>query len=221
MSFEGIVEKEHEYISNLNENSFYLITKRIIDIVASLIGIIILLPIFIIIAIIIKLEDPKGKVFFSQIRNGKDGKEFNMYKFRSMVHNAEELLEELKEQNEMDGPVFKIKEDPRITKVGKFIRKTSIDELPQLFNVLLGDMSLVGPRPPIPREVAQYNDYQLQRLLVKPGITCYWQKSGRNNIDFDEWVELDLKYIRERSLLNDIKIIFKTLPVLLGDSNAS
>lgn len=221
MSFEGIVEKEHEYISNLNENSFYLITKRIIDIVASLIGIIILLPIFIIIAIIIKLEDPKGKVFFSQIRNGKDGKEFNMYKFRSMVHNAEELLEELKEQNEMDGPVFKIKEDPRITKVGKFIRKTSIDELPQLFNVLLGDMSLVGPRPPIPREVAQYNDYQLQRLLVKPGITCYWQISGRNNIDFDEWVELDLKYIRERSLLNDIKIIFKTLPVLLGDSNAS
>lgn len=144
-----------------------------------------------------------------------------MYKFRSMVHNAEELLEELKEQNEMDGPVFKIKEDPRITKVGKFIRKTSIDELPQLFNVLLGDMSLVGPRPPIPREVAQYNDYQLQRLLVKPGITCYWQISGRNNIDFDEWVELDLKYIRERSLLNDIKIIFKTLPVLLGDSNAS
>ncbi len=221
MSFEGIVEKEHEYISNLNENSFYLITKRIIDIVASLIGIILLLPIFIIIAIIIKLEDPKGKVFFSQIRNGKDGKEFNMYKFRSMVHNAEELLEELKEQNEMDGPVFKIKEDPRITKVGKFIRKTSIDELPQLFNVLLGDMSLVGPRPPIPREVAQYNDYQLQRLLVKPGITCYWQISGRNNIDFDEWVELDLKYIRERSLLNDIKIIFKTLPVLLGDSNAS
>lgn len=221
MSFEGIVEKEHEYISNLNENRFYLIAKRIIDIVASLIGIIILLPVFIIIAIIIKLEDPKGKIFFSQIRNGKDGKEFNMYKFRSMVHNAEELLEELKEQNEMDGPVFKIKEDPRITKVGKFIRKTSIDELPQLFNVLLGDMSLVGPRPPIPREVAQYNDYQLQRLLVKPGITCYWQISGRNNIDFDEWVELDLKYIRERSLLNDIKIIFKTLPVLLGDSNAS
>ena len=204
-----------------NENKVYLFLKRLIDIVGSGLGILILIPVFLIIGILIKLEDPKGSVFFSQKRNGLNGKEFNMYKFRSMVHNAEDLLESLMSKNEMDGPVFKIKDDPRITKIGKFIRKTSLDELPQLFNVLKGDMSLVGPRPPIPREVIQYNKYQYQRLLVKPGITCYWQISGRNNIDFDEWVELDLKYIKERNLFKDIYIIFMTLPVLLGDKNAS
>ena len=204
-----------------NENKVYLFLKRLIDIVGSGLGIIILIPVFLIIGILIKLEDPKGSVFFSQKRNGLNGKEFNMYKFRSMVHNAEDLLESLMSKNEMDGPVFKIKDDPRITKIGKFIRKTSLDELPQLFNVLKGDMSLVGPRPPIPREVIQYNKYQYQRLLVKPGITCYWQISGRNNIDFDEWVELDLKYIKERNLFKDIYIILMTLPVLLGDKNAS
>ena len=204
-----------------NENKVYLFLKRLIDIVGSGLGILILIPVFLIIGILIKLEDPKGSVFFSQKRNGLNGKEFNMYKFRSMVHNAEDLLESLMSKNEMDGPVFKIKDDPRITKIGKFIRKTSLDELPQLFNVLKGDMSLVGPRPPIPREVIQYNKYQHQRLLVKPGITCYWQISGRNNIDFDEWVELDLKYIKERNLFKDIYIILMTLPVLLGDKNAS
>ena len=204
-----------------NENKVYLFLKRLIDIVGSGLGILIFIPVFLIIVILIKLEDPKGSVFFSQKRNGLNGKEFNMYKFRSMVHNAEDLLESLMSKNEMDGPVFKIKDDPRITKIGKFIRKTSLDELPQLFNVLKGDMSLVGPRPPIPREVIQYNKYQYQRLLVKPGITCYWQISGRNNIDFDEWVELDLKYIKERNLFKDIYIILMTLPVLLGDKNAS
>lgn len=204
-----------------NENKVYLFLKRLIDIVGSGLGILILIPVFLIIGILIKLEDPKGSVFFSQKRNGLNGKEFNMYKFRSMVHNAEDLLESLMSKNEMDGPVFKIKDDPRITKIGKFIRKTSLDELPQLFNVLKGDMSLVGPRPPIPREVIQYNTYQFQRLSVKPGITCYWQISGRNNIDFDEWVELDLKYIKERNLFKDIYIILMTLPVLLGDKNAS
>lgn len=204
-----------------NENKVYLFLKRLIDIVGSGLGILILIPVFLIIGILIKLEDPKGSIFFSQKRNGLNGKEFNMYKFRSMVHNAEDLLESLMSKNEMDGPVFKIKDDPRITKIGKFIRKTSLDELPQLFNVLKGDMSLVGPRPPIPREVIQYNKYQYQRLLVKPGITCYWQISGRNNIDFDEWVELDLKYIKERNLFKDIYIILMTLPVLLGDKNAS
>ena len=204
-----------------NENKVYLFLKRLIDIVGSGLGILILIPVFLIIGILIKLEDPKGSVFFSQKRNGLNGKEFNMYKFRSMVHNAEDLLESLMSKNEMDGPVFKIKDDPRITKIGKFIRKTSLDELPQLFNVLKGDMSLVGPRPPIPREVIQYNKYQYQRLLVKPGITCYWQISGRNNIDFDEWVELDLKYIKERNLFKDIYIILMTLPVLFGDKNAS
>ncbi len=203
------------------ESLFYLISKRIIDIVGSLLGIILLSPLFLVVSILIKLEDPKGKVFFVQVRNGKYPKTFKMYKFRSMVHNAEELLNDLMEQNEQTGPVFKIKEDPRITKVGKFIRKTSIDELPQLFNVLKGDMSLVGPRPPIPHEVDQYNSYQMQRLAVKPGLTCIWQVSGRNNIGFDEWVEMDIEYIRTRNLLLDIKLIFRTVFVLLGDENAS
>lgn len=217
----ALKELAQEDIIVPNENKVYLFLKRLIDIVGSGLGILILIPVFLIIGILIKLEDPKGSVFFSQKRNGLNGKEFNMYKFRSMVHNAEDLLESLMSKNEMDGPVFKIKDDPRITKIGKFIRKTSLDELPQLFNVLKGDMSLVGPRPPIPREVIQYNKYQYQRLLVKPGITCYWQISGRNNIDFDEWVELDLKYIKERNLFKDIYIILMTLPVLLGDKNAS
>lgn len=201
--------------------AFYLISKRAMDICASLIAIILLSPLFIIVSIAIKIEDPKGKVLFCQPRCGKEKKVFSMYKFRSMVSNAEELLEELQEKNEMDGPVFKIKEDPRITNVGKFIRKTSIDELPQLFNVLKGDMSLVGPRPPIPREVQQYNDYQKQRLIVKPGLTCIWQVSGRNTIGFEEWIEMDLEYIRNRSLWLDIKLIFKTVGVLFGDENAS
>ena len=205
----------------INKSAFYLISKRVIDIVGSLCGIILLSPIFLIVAILIKLEDPKGKIFFSQERNGQYPKTFKMYKFRSMVHNAEELLKDLMDRNEQSGPVFKINDDPRITKVGKFIRKTSIDELPQLFNVLKGDMSLVGPRPPIPHEVEQYNSYQMQRLAVKPGLTCIWQVSGRNNIGFDEWVEMDIEYIKTRNLWLDIKLIFKTVGVLFGDDNAS
>lgn len=203
------------------ESILYSVTKRLIDIVGSLCGIILLSPLFLIVAILIKLEDPKGKVFFAQERNGKYPKTFKMYKFRSMVHNAEDLLKDLMDRNEQTGPVFKINDDPRITKVGKFIRKTSIDELPQLFNVLKGDMSLVGPRPPIPREVDQYNSYQMQRLAVKPGLTCIWQVSGRNNIGFDEWVEMDIEYIKTRNLWLDIKLIFKTVGVLFGDDNAS
>lgn len=203
------------------ESIFYSVTKRLIDIVGSLCGIILLSPLFLIVAILIKLEDPKGKVFFAQERNGKYPKTFKMYKFRSMVHNAEDLLKDLMDRNEQTGPVFKINDDPRITKVGKFIRKTSIDELPQLFNVLKGDMSLVGPRPPIPHEVEQYNSYQMQRLAVKPGLTCIWQVSGRNNIGFDEWVEMDIEYIKTRNLWLDIKLIFKTVGVLFGDDNAS
>lgn len=203
------------------ESIFYSVTKRLIDIVGSLCGIILLSPLFLIVAILIKLEDPKGKVFFAQERNGKYPKTFKMYKFRSMVHNAEDLLKDLMDRNEQTGPVFKINDDPRITKVGKFIRKTSIDELPQLFNVLKGDMSLVGPRPPIPHEVEQYNSYQIQRLAVKPGLTCIWQVSGRNNIGFDEWVEMDIEYIKTRNLWLDIKLIFKTVGVLFGDDNAS
>ena len=205
----------------VKESILYSVTKRLIDIVGSLCGIILLSPLFLIVAILIKLEDPKGKVFFAQERNGRYPKTFKMYKFRSMVHNAEELLKDLMDRNEQTGPVFKINDDPRITKVGKFIRKTSIDELPQLFNVLKGDMSLVGPRPAIPREVDQYNSYQMQRLAVKPGLTCIWQVSGRNNIGFDEWVEMDIEYIKTRNLWLDIKLIFKTVGVLFGDDNAS
>ena len=203
------------------EGPIYLFFKRAMDIIGSLCGIILLSPLLIIVALAIKIEDPRGSIFFSQQRCGKDNKLFPMYKFRSMVSNAEELLEELMEHNEMDGPVFKIKEDPRITRVGKFIRKTSIDELPQLFNILRGDMSIVGPRPAIPHEVAEYSHYHKQRLLVKPGLTCIWQVSGRNSIGFEEWMDMDLEYIEKRNLWMDIKLIFKTVGVLFGDENAS
>ena len=203
------------------ESKLYLFIKRSIDIICSLAGIIVLSPVFLIVAVLIKIEDPKGSIFFCQERNGQHPNTFKMYKFRSMVHNAEELLKDLQHKNEQTGPAFKMADDPRITKVGKFIRKTSLDELPQLFNILKGDMSLVGPRPPIPREVREYNPYQMQRLLVKPGLTCIWQVSGRNNIGFDEWVDMDLEYIKTRNLLLDIKLILKTVKVLFGDSNAS
>lgn len=144
-----------------------------------------------------------------------------MYKFRSMVANAEELKGKLCHKNEMSGPMFKMKDDPRVTKIGKFIRKTSIDELPQLFNVLKGDMSLVGPRPSLPKEVEKFDNWMMTRLEVKPGLTCYWQVSGRNDIDFEDWMKLDIKYVRERNTLVDIKLIFKTFFVLFGDKHAS
>lgn len=199
--------------------SFYEVIKRVIDVVCSFVGVLVLSPLFVVIAIIIKFTS-KGPVFFSQKRVGRDGKEFKMYKFRSMVVNAEELKEKLAAQNEMSGPMFKMKDDPRVTKVGKFIRKTSIDELPQLFNVLKGDMSLVGPRPSLPKEVAQFEDWMYKRLEVKPGLTCYWQVSGRNNIDFEDWMKLDIRYVEEKNLWIDIKLICKTVFVLFGDKNA-
>ena len=202
------------------EFSIYEVIKRLIDVVFSFIGVLALSPLFIIIAIIIKTTS-KGPVLFSQKRVGKNGKEFEIYKFRSMVVNAEELKEKLVAQNEMSGPMFKMKNDPRVTKVGKFIRKTSLDELPQLWNILKGDMSLVGPRPSLPKEVAQFEDWMHKRLWVKPGLTCYWQVSGRNNIDFEDWMKLDCKYVDERNLWIDIKLIFKTVGVLFGDKNAA
>lgn len=205
---------------NLNDSRAYLISKRFIDILGATVGLILLFPLFLIVAILIKLEDKNGPVIFKQIRVGKDGKEFYMYKFRSMVVNAEELKAKLMAQNEATGPVFKMKHDPRVTKVGKFIRKTSIDELPQLFNVLKGEMSLVGPRPPLPDEVTKYTSYEMQRLSVTPGLTCYWQISGRSNIGFAEWVDLDIKYINERKLSLDLKLIFKTIFVLFGSKGA-
>lgn len=202
-----------------DERKLYKFLKRTIDIVGSLIGIILTSPLLLIIGIWIKLES-KGPIVFSQERVGLSGNIFKMYKLRSMVVNAEELKKKLEAQNEMSGPMFKIKDDPRITKVGKFIRKTSIDELAQLVNVLKGDMSLVGPRPSLPKEVEQFEEWMLERLEVKPGLTCYWQVMGRNNIEFEDWMELDVKYVRERSLWLDIKLIFKTFFVLFGDKNA-
>jgi exopolysaccharide biosynthesis polyprenyl glycosylphosphotransferase len=205
---------------SVNTARSYLVIKRAIDIIGSFCGLIVLSILFVIIALLIKLEDPKGKVFFKQLRVGKDGKEFYMYKFRSMASDAEERLKELLALNEVSGAMFKMKDDPRVTKVGRFIRKTSLDELPQLFNVFRGDMSLVGPRPPLPREVEEYTSYDRQRLLVVPGCTGLWQVSGRSNVGFDEMVELDLTYISNRSLYFDIKIIIKTFFLLFGSKNA-
>lgn len=213
------IRTNNEGNDGMNKSFSYFFIKRIIDLIFSILGIILLSPIMLITAIAIKIES-KGPVIFSQIRVGKDGKHFKMYKFRSMVQNAEELKEKLLSQNEMSGPMFKMKEDPRITKVGKFIRKTSIDELPQLFNVIKGDMSLVGPRPNLPKEVAQFSEYHKLKLKAKPGLTCYWQVMGRNSIGFEEWMELDIKYIRERSIWLDLKLIFRTFFVLFGDKNA-
>lgn len=201
----------------------YKFFKRTIDISCSLFGLLVLSPVLIIVSILIKLESD-GPIIFSQDRIGYKGKEFKMYKFRSMVVNAEELKKKLAEQNEMSGPMFKMKNDPRVTKVGKFIRKTSIDELPQLINILKGEMSLVGPRgprPSLPKEVKEFEPWMMERLEVKPGLTCYWQVSGRNDIDFEDWMKLDIKYVRERSFWVDIKLIFKTFFVLFGDEHAS
>ncbi|PHF78062.1 multidrug MFS transporter [Priestia aryabhattai] len=203
-----------------SQTVFYRCGKRIIDVLGALIGLIILSWLFIIVIIAIKLEEPKSPIFFMQERIGKDGKSFGMFKFRSMVIDAENKLKELLEHNEIEGAMFKMKNDPRITKVGKLIRKTSIDELPQLWNVLKGDMSLVGPRPPLLREVLEYNDYDKLRLLVTPGCTGLWQVSGRSNTTFKEMVSLDLQYITERSLVYDIKILLKTVKVLIGSKDA-
>ena len=201
--------------SSRNETA-YLVCKRAFDIAASFCALVVLSPVFLIIYLIIYLDDPHGNPIFSQIRIGKNGKAFRFYKFRSMVVNAEDLLAGLQNQNEMRGPAFKMKNDPRVTKVGRFIRKTSLDELPQLWNVLKGDMSLVGPRPPLPNEVEQYTEEQKKRLSVTPGLTCYWQvQPSRNDLDFGEWFELDMKYLRERSMKTDIKIIFQTILVVL------
>ncbi|AAT61146.1 MULTISPECIES: sugar transferase [Bacillus cereus group] len=198
----------------------YILAKRCLDFVGALCGLIFLFPVFFIVAVLIKYEDPNGPVFFKQIRVGKNGRDFYMYKFRSMVTDAEERLEDLLHQNEVSGAMFKMKDDPRVTKIGKFIRRTSIDELPQLINVLKGEMSLVGPRPPLPREVQEYTNYDRQRLMVKPGCTGIWQISGRSSLSFTEMVELDIEYIINRSLILDLKIIIKTVRVMLFDKNA-
>ena len=191
-----------------------LAIKRLLDMCGSGFGLLLAAPVMLAVAVAIKL-DSKGPILFRQVRAGRHGRKFTMYKFRSMVTDAEELRAKLEHLNEMDGPVFKIKHDPRITRVGRFIRATSVDELPQLFNIFLGDMSLVGPRPPLPSEVAQYEPRQRRRLSVKPGLTGLWQVSGRNQVDFDQWMQLDLEYIDNWSLWLDLKIIFRTVPAVL------
>ena len=208
-----------EIIREYDKTVGYFIIKRIIDIIGALCGILLLSPVMIIVGIWIKL-DSKGPVFFAQNRIGQDGTQFKMYKFRSMCMDAECLLDKLREKNEMSGPMFKIKEDPRVTKIGRFIRTTSIDELPQLFNILKGEMSLVGPRPSLPSEVAQFTSFQKLRLIAKPGLTCYWQVRGRSDVSFKEWMEMDVQYIEERNTWTDIKLIFKTAGVLFGDEGA-
>lgn len=220
VSSETVKKKGLLATEEVNQDGLYLFMKRLMDVLGSLCGIILLAPVFIIVTILIKLEDPKGPILFKQIRVGKNGKEFEMYKFRSMVTDAEERLKDLLQHNEVSGAMFKMKEDPRVTKIGKFIRKTSIDELPQLLNVLKGNMSLVGPRPPLLREVKEYTPYDKQRLLITPGCTGLWQVSGRSSIGFKEMVELDLIYIQKRSIFFDLKIIFKTFFVLLGSKDA-
>ena len=198
----------------------YEFFKRFFDIFLCVFALIVLSPVLLVIAILIKCEDG-GPVFFKQTRLTKGCKEFGMYKFRSMCVDAEAKLEALMDQNEMEGPAFKIENDPRITKIGKFIRKTSIDELPQLLNIIKGDMSIIGPRPPLPREVAEYTEYQKHRLDVKTGLSCYHECCGRSKVhDFDQWVEQDLQYIRERSLWVDFKIVLMTIKVVLTGDGA-
>ena len=197
----------------------YDVLKRVLDVLLSTLALVVLSPLILVMALIIFIDDPHGSPFYVSTRCGKDGKVFRFYKLRSMCVGAEDQLVGLLENNEADGPVFKIKGDPRITRVGRFIRKCSIDELPQLLNIIKGDMSIVGPRPPIPREMELYTPEQMKRLSIRPGLTCYWQvQPHRNDISFDEWVRMDLKYIQERSLLVDAKIILQTVrAVIMGE----
>ena len=201
----------------LHQGSRYWFLRRFQDVVLSVLALLVLWPFMLIVALVIVLDSPGASPIFAQTRVGRDGKPFTFYKFRSMKPNAEEELEQLLQFNEMEGPTFKIKDDPRITRVGRFLRRSSIDELPQLWNVIRGDMSIVGPRPGLPREVEQYDDYARQRLLITPGLTCFWQiQPNRNDLSFDQWVELDVRYINQRSFKTDWKIIFATFGAVLG-----
>ncbi len=205
---------------DVNNRQSFLFTKRLIDITGSIVGLIGLSPIMVWAAYKIKQEENGSPVFFIQERVGKNGRTFKMYKFRSMCMDAEQKLVELIDQNEVEGAMFKIKEDPRVTKIGKKLRKTSIDELPQLWNVLKGEMSLIGPRPALPREVKKYDNYDMQRLLVKPGCSGLWQVSGRNELSFKEMVELDSNYIANQSIIFDLSIIIKTIVIMIKPKGA-
>ena len=202
---------------NIEKKSGYNFWKRFFDIILSAVAIVVLAVPSLIVSLIIVIDSPGASPIFVQERVGLNGKVFRFYKFRTMIPHADKKLDEILHKNEMEGPVFKIKDDPRITRFGRFMRKTGLDEIPQLLDVFSGSMSLVGPRPPLPREVVQYNEHQKKRLAVTPGITCYWQiQPKRNSLSFDEWVELDLKYIEERSIKTDIKILFKTISAVFG-----
>ena len=200
----------------VTDKTLYWIGKRAFDVLASFTALIVLFPVFLLIAVMIFIDDPKGSPYFHQERVGRGGKVFKFYKFRTMVVDAEDQLKNIEHLNEVSGHAFKIKNDPRVTKFGKFLRRTSLDELPQLWNVLKGDMSIVGPRPPLPREVALYDAYEKQRLYITPGLTCIWQvQKERNHLSFDEWVELDVEYLHKRSWLFDLKLIIKTLLIMI------
>lgn len=205
--------------STPDKGPLWAFVKRAMDLTGATVGLVLASPIMLVTAIAVKRCDG-GPVIFAQERVGKNGVHFKMYKFRSMYVDAEERLAELQKYNQVDGPAFKMENDPRVTPVGRFIRKTSVDELPQLWNVLKGEMSIVGPRPPIPREVAQYTDWDWGRLAVKPGLTCYWQVSGRSDVGFEDWMRLDLKYVEEQGFLTDMKILFKTVGVVLRGDGA-
>lgn len=206
-------------LSKVHGRLGYHVVKRGFDILASGVALVLLSPLFGVLTVKIKKEDG-GPAFYSQTRIGKNGKPFKMWKFRSMIVNADKMVEQLEEQNEIDGAMFKIKDDPRVTKIGHVIRKYSLDELPQLWNVLKGDMSLVGPRPPLPSEVEEYTDYDKQRLLVMPGCTGLWQVTKRNEADFDEMVWLDIVYINHSGLWEDFKLIIKTIGVVVHPNGA-
>lgn len=207
-----VVEPSHRDVNQL-------FVKRFMDMLGAGLGLILLSPLLLLIIIGIKLTS-RGPIFYKQTRVGLGGQTFSLYKFRSMVVNADELKASLQDQNEKDGPIFKIKNDPRITKLGQFLRKYSLDELPQLINVLKNDMSLVGPRPPVPEEVKCYADWQMRRLSIQPGLTCIWQTSGRSNISFEEWMRMDLHYIDHWNIILDIKLILKTILVVVTAEGA-
>lgn len=218
----GQTDKEraalHEELMRLSGKEYwgYWFVKRVFDIVFSLVALLLLSPVFLVLCILIFLDDPHGSPIYVQTRIGRRGKPFRFYKFRSMVVNADEMRDALENQNERDGPAFKMKDDPRITKMGRILRKYSLDELPQFLNVLKGDMSIVGPRPPLPDEVAKYAPEHMDRLLITPGLTCFWQTTdNRHEVSFEDWMAMDIRYIKERNLLLDMKLIFKTIRIML------
>ncbi len=206
-------------VSEVEEDRLYAVMKRLIDIITTFVLLVLFLPLIPVVTILIKLDSP-GSILYKQKRVGKNGKEFDFYKFRSMVVGAESVIGALKPLCGMDGPIFKLKEDPRITPVGRFLRRSSLDELPQLINVLKGEMSIVGPRPNLPSEVSHYLPWQRKRLDVTPGITCFWQIAGRSHIGFQEWMRLDLEYIRKRSMRTDFMIMLKTIPAVIARKGA-